>query len=79
MRLHPIFAWVIATLVVYVPAKLHGAGPVYTVSLESSVVGSRLDARDAPNNLDYRCGPKIGQCPVGTCCSGAGTCRRWLV
>ncbi|KAJ5329557.1 hypothetical protein N7452_009947 [Penicillium brevicompactum] len=75
MRLHPTFALLLAPLANCLLAKVHGAGPVYTVSMESSnIVQSRLDSRDVPNNADYRCGPKIGKCPVGTCCSGAGFC-----
>lgn len=70
MRIQPI--WV-ATLATCVFAKLH-VGPVHTVAIEQPQpeTESHLDTRDAPNNLDYRCGPKIGKCPVGTCCSGAG-------
>jgi chitin deacetylase len=76
MRLHPILVLLIASLVTCVFGKIHGAGPVYTVSLESPEESeSHLNTRDAPNNLDYRCGPKIGKCPVGTCCSGAGKCQ----
>jgi hypothetical protein len=71
MRIPP---FLVATLATCVFARVHAAGPVHTVSIEQSQPGteSHLDTRDAPNNLDYRCGPKIGKCPVGTCCSGAG-------
>lgn len=73
MRVRPPFALLIAPLATCLLAKIHGAGPVYTASIESSnTVQSHLDSRDVPNNADYRCGPKIGKCPVGTCCSGAG-------
>jgi hypothetical protein len=72
MRLHPIFVLLIPALVTCVQGEIHGAGPVYTVPVESETAESRLSNRDAPSNADYRCGPKIGKCPVGTCCSGAG-------
>lgn len=74
MRVHSTLVFLIATLAASVPAKIHSAAPVYTASLEQPQEGtdSQLDTRDAPNNVDYRCGPKIGKCPVGTCCSGAG-------
>jgi hypothetical protein len=74
MRGHSISLLLIAALASSVFAKTHGAAPVYTASVEQSQEGikSRLETRDAPNNVDYRCGPKIGKCPVGTCCSGAG-------
>lgn len=72
MRIPPVL---VATLATCVFAGVHIASPVHTVSIEQSqpeTESSHLDTRDAPNNLDYRCGPKIGKCPVGTCCSGAG-------
>jgi hypothetical protein len=74
MRIHPIL---VTTLATGVFSRLHVAGPVHTVAIEQSQPEpeSHLDTRDAPNNLDYRCGPKIGKCPVGTCCSGAGMCQ----
>ncbi|KAJ5468992.1 hypothetical protein N7475_006744 [Penicillium sp. IBT 31633x] len=76
MRVPPILGFIILTLATCVLANIHGTAPVYTASVEQSqeIDASRLDTRDAPNNLDYRCGPKIGKCPVGTCCSGAGFC-----
>jgi hypothetical protein len=63
-----------------------GWGPIWrSMSVTFTVVNlavwraavrlGRAASRDAPNNLDYRCGPKIGKCPVGTCCSGAGMCQ----
>ncbi|CAG8182195.1 unnamed protein product [Penicillium olsonii] len=74
MRLHPAFALLIA-LTTCVLARIQGVLPVYTIALESSEpVQTSLNTRDVPNNVDYRCGPKIGKCPVGTCCSGAGFC-----
>lgn len=77
MRLRPAFVSLIA-LATSALTKLHGAAPVYTATLESSAVQSALDTRDVPNNVDYRCGPKIGKCPVGTCCSGAGMCQKYV-
>ncbi|KOS43071.1 hypothetical protein ACN38_g6037 [Penicillium nordicum] len=73
MRIHPIL---VATLATCAFAKVHGTTPVHTVLVEQSQPepDSHLNSRDAPNNLDYRCGPKIGKCPVGTCCSAAGFC-----
>ncbi|KAJ5195890.1 hypothetical protein N7449_006369 [Penicillium cf. viridicatum] len=73
MRIQPIL---VATLATCAFAKLHGTAPVHTVLIEQSQpeTESHLNTRDAPNNLDYRCGPKIGKCPVGTCCSGSGFC-----
>ena len=74
MRIHPIL---VATLATCAFAKVHGTTPVHTVLVEQSQPepDSHLNSRDAPNNLDYRCGPKIGKCPVGTCCSAAGMCQ----
>ncbi|KAJ5098019.1 Glycoside hydrolase/deacetylase beta/alpha-barrel [Penicillium argentinense] len=34
----------------------------------------QLQFRDVSQNLDYRCGPRWGKCPGGTCCSSAGFC-----
>ncbi|KAF7717591.1 Chitin deacetylase [Penicillium ucsense] len=34
----------------------------------------RLQYREPPPNLQYKCGPKYGHCPSGTCCSSAGFC-----
>ena len=74
MRIQPIL---VATLATCAFAKVHGTAPVHTVLIEQSQpeTESHLNTRDAPNNLDYRCGPKIGKCPVGTCCSGSGMCQ----
>lgn len=33
---------------------------------------TQMEPRDVPPNLDYKCGPKWGKCPGGTCCSSAG-------
>lgn len=42
---------------------------------------TQMETRDVPPNLDYKCGPKWGKCPGGTCCSSAGesdrTWREW--
>lgn len=32
----------------------------------------RLQLRGVTKQLDYKCGPKYGTCPSGTCCSSAG-------
>lgn len=32
----------------------------------------RLQLRDITKQLDYKCGPKYGSCPSGTCCSSSG-------
>lgn len=32
----------------------------------------QLQFRDDPKNLDYKCGPRWGKCPTGTCCSSSG-------
>ncbi|KAJ5295739.1 hypothetical protein N7508_010560 [Penicillium antarcticum] len=59
-------------------AGLFGDGPVYTVPPDQSQIEEAVEAavniRDVPNNVDYRCGPKIGKCPIDTCCSAAGFC-----
>ncbi|KAJ5559020.1 hypothetical protein N7535_009112 [Penicillium sp. DV-2018c] len=76
MRVYSLSLLLTATLASSVFGRAHDATPVYTVSAERSQAGngSYLGTRDAPNNVDYRCGPKIGKCPVGTCCSAAGFC-----
>jgi chitin deacetylase len=60
-------------------ASFYGNAPVYTVPLDQSqaqeAVEAAVNIRDAPNNVDYRCGPKIGKCPIDTCCSSAGMCQ----
>jgi hypothetical protein len=57
-------------------AGFFGNGPVYNVPPDQSQIEEAVEAavniRDVPNNLDYRCGPKIGKCPIDTCCSSAG-------
>lgn len=34
--------------------------------------GLHLQLRGVTQQLDYKCGPKYGTCPSGTCCSSAG-------
>lgn len=43
--------------------------PTLPVALPESI---QMQPRDVPQNLDYKCGPKWGKCPGGTCCSSAG-------
>jgi chitin deacetylase len=42
----------------------------------AEVIGAQIEniqpRRDVTQNLDYKCGPKWGKCPMGTCCSGSG-------
>lgn len=42
-----------------------------TALLEAQIESIQV-RRDVTQNLDYKCGPKWGKCPMGTCCSSSG-------
>lgn len=46
-------------------------GESATAVLEAQIESIQL-RRDVTQNLDYKCGPKWGKCPMGTCCSSSG-------
>lgn len=46
--------------------------PSHTMRRMAQPESTQMERRDVPQTLDYRCGPKWGKCPGGTCCSSAG-------
>ncbi|CEJ58107.1 hypothetical protein PMG11_06777 [Penicillium brasilianum] len=53
------------------PVPMPGFDPE---DVEDQAESLHLQLRGVTQQLDYKCGPKYGTCPSGTCCSSAGFC-----
>lgn len=51
------------------PVPMPGFDPE---DVENQPESLHLQLRGVTKQLDYKCGPKYGTCPSGTCCSSAG-------
>ncbi|KAJ5227453.1 uncharacterized protein N7469_007459 [Penicillium citrinum] len=74
MRVHALLLLVVIFGFVGLGTAFSSAVTRQASSSQEETIDFQLQSRDAPQNLDYKCGPRWGKCPSGTCCSSAGFC-----